>query len=108
MTRGPAEASRSRQHKPAGAIWSHHPDCGGRLPVPDDAEIPEYDEERKAKNVRCPPRLVNSYQDLAGDGRLVNVTDMTTRYNGMFIGHTGLIASSADFAAFIEALMGGL
>lgn len=52
-----------------------------------------------------PPGLANSYQDLAGDGRLVNVSDMTTHYNEMFIGHTGLIASSADFAEFIEALI---
>jgi D-alanyl-D-alanine carboxypeptidase len=54
-----------------------------------------------------PPGLVNSYQDLAGDGRLVNVSDVTTHFNGMFIGHTGLIASSSDFAAFIEALLDG-
>jgi D-alanyl-D-alanine carboxypeptidase len=54
-----------------------------------------------------PAGLVNSYQDLAGDGRLVNVSDMTTHFNGMFVGNTGLIATSADFAAFIEALLGG-
>jgi D-alanyl-D-alanine carboxypeptidase len=54
-----------------------------------------------------PRGLVNSYQDLAGDGRLMNVSDMTTHFNGMVIGHSGLIASSADFAAFIEALLDG-
>jgi D-alanyl-D-alanine carboxypeptidase len=54
-----------------------------------------------------PGGLVNSYEDLMGDGRLVNVSDMTTHFNGMVIGHSGLIASSADFAAFIEALLGG-
>jgi D-alanyl-D-alanine carboxypeptidase len=54
-----------------------------------------------------PPGLVNSYQDLAGDGRLMNVSDMTIHFTGMFFGHTGLIASSADFAAFIEALLNG-
>jgi hypothetical protein len=47
---------------------------------------------------------VNSYQDLAGDGRLMNVSDMTVHYTDMFMGNTGLIATSADFAAFIEAL----
>jgi len=50
---------------------------------------------------------VNSYQDLAGDGKLMNVSDMTVHYTDMFIGNTGLIASSADYAAFIEALLGG-
>jgi D-alanyl-D-alanine carboxypeptidase len=54
-----------------------------------------------------PPGLVNSYQDLAGDGRLMNVSDMTVHYTEMFIGYTGLIASSADYAAFIEALLDG-
>ncbi|UCD19069.1 MAG: beta-lactamase family protein [candidate division WOR-3 bacterium] len=54
-----------------------------------------------------PPGLVNSYQDLAGDGRLMNISDMTVHYTGMFIGNTGLIASSADYAAFIEALLDG-
>jgi D-alanyl-D-alanine carboxypeptidase len=54
-----------------------------------------------------PPGLVNSYQDLAGDGRLVNVSDVTVHYTGMYIGNTGLIATSADFAEFIEALLGG-
>jgi D-alanyl-D-alanine carboxypeptidase len=54
-----------------------------------------------------PPGLVNSYQDLAGDGRLVNVSDMTSHFNGMFVGNTGLIATSADFAAFIDGLLDG-
>lgn len=54
-----------------------------------------------------PAGLVNSYQDLAGNGRLTNVSDLTAHFNGMFIGHTGLIASSADFAEFIEALFEG-
>lgn len=54
-----------------------------------------------------PPGLVNSYQDLAGDGELMNVSDITTHFTGMFFGHTGLIASSADFAAFIKALLDG-
>jgi D-alanyl-D-alanine carboxypeptidase len=54
-----------------------------------------------------PPGLVNSYHDLAGDGRLANVTDLAIHYNGMYVGHTGVIATSADYAAFIEALLGG-
>lgn len=54
-----------------------------------------------------PPGLVNSYHDLAGDGRLMNVSDLTTHYAGMFMGYSGVIASSADFAEFIEALLEG-
>jgi D-alanyl-D-alanine carboxypeptidase len=54
-----------------------------------------------------PPGLVNSYHDLEGDGRIMNVSDMTVHFNGMFVGNTGLIASSADYATFIEALLGG-
>lgn len=54
-----------------------------------------------------PPGLVNSYHDLAGDGRLANVTDLAIHYNGMYAGHTGVVATSADYAAFIEALLGG-
>ncbi|MGW8266668.1 MAG: serine hydrolase domain-containing protein [Longimicrobiales bacterium] len=54
-----------------------------------------------------PPGLVNSYQDLAGDGRLMNVSDLTTHALGIFSGNAGLIATASDFAAFIEALLGG-
>ena len=54
-----------------------------------------------------PPGLVNSYQDLAGDGRLMNVTDLATHALEVFGGNAGLIATSADFAAFIEGLLGG-
>jgi D-alanyl-D-alanine carboxypeptidase len=54
-----------------------------------------------------PPGLVNSYQDIAGDGRLMNVTDMAVHSLGIFSGNAGLIAISADFAGFIEALLGG-
>ncbi len=55
----------------------------------------------------APPGLVNSYHDLEGDGRIMNVSDMAVHFNGMFIGNTGLIATSADYATFIEALLGG-
>lgn len=54
-----------------------------------------------------PPGLVNSYQDLAGDGRIMNVTDMATHSLGIFSGNAGLIATSADYAAFIEGLLDG-
>ncbi len=54
-----------------------------------------------------PPGLVNSYQDLAGDGRLVNVSDMAVHSSEVFFGNAGLMASSADFAAFIEGLLNG-
>lgn len=55
----------------------------------------------------APRGLVSSHHDLAGDGRLANVSDLTVHYNGMFAGHTGLIATSADFAAFVGALLDG-
>ena len=54
-----------------------------------------------------PPGLVNSYEDLAGDGRLMNVTDLAVHALEVFGGNAGLISTSADFAAFIEALLGG-
>jgi len=54
-----------------------------------------------------PPGLVNSYQDLAGDGRLMNVSDLATHAATIFFGNAGLVATSADFAAFLDALMDG-
>jgi D-alanyl-D-alanine carboxypeptidase len=54
-----------------------------------------------------PPGLVNTYQDLAGDGRLVNVSDMAVHSSETFFGNAGLMATSSDFAAFIEGLLGG-
>ena len=54
-----------------------------------------------------PPGLVNSYQDLAGDGRLMNVTDLAIHALDIFGGNAGLIATSADFATFIEGLLDG-
>ena len=54
-----------------------------------------------------PPGLVNSYEDIAGDGRLMNVSDLTTHNARVFMGNAGLIATSADFAAFIEGLLDG-
>ena len=37
-----------------------------------------------------PPGTVNSYQDLAGDERLMNVSDLVVHNTGQFIGYTGL------------------
>lgn len=54
-----------------------------------------------------PPGLVNTYQDLAGDGRLVNVTDLTTQGATVLFGNAGLIATSSDYATFLDALMEG-
>ena len=54
-----------------------------------------------------PPGLVASYRDLAGDGRLVNVTDMMVHGASVFMGNAGLIATSSDFADFIDGLLGG-
>jgi CubicO group peptidase (beta-lactamase class C family) len=50
---------------------------------------------------------VNSYEDLGGDGRLMNVSDLVIHANAAYQGNTGMIATSADFAAFIEALLQG-
>jgi len=54
-----------------------------------------------------PPGLVASYQDLAGDGSLVNVTDLMAHGATVFMGNAGLIATSSDFADFIEGLLAG-
>ncbi|MGD8321942.1 MAG: serine hydrolase domain-containing protein [Gemmatimonadota bacterium] len=54
-----------------------------------------------------PPGLVSSYQDLAGDGRLMNVTDLTTHNDQVFMGNAGLIAASEDFADFLDGLLQG-
>lgn len=54
-----------------------------------------------------PPGLVNSYQDLAGDGRLMNVTDLAINSMEIFFGNAGLVATSADYAHFLESLLGG-
>ena len=40
-----------------------------------------------------------SYEDLAGDGRLMNVTDLAVHALEVFGGNAGLISTSADFAA---------
>lgn len=54
-----------------------------------------------------PPGLVASYEDLAGDGRLMNVTDLVIHNAEMFSGHVGLIATSADYAEFLDGLFAG-
>jgi CubicO group peptidase (beta-lactamase class C family) len=50
---------------------------------------------------------VNSYQDLEGDGNLMNVTAIGVHLADFFMGNAGLIASSADFARFLQNLLGG-
>jgi len=55
----------------------------------------------------APPGLVNSYQDLTGDGRLANVSDLVRHNAGTFFGNAGLIATSADFADFLDGLLEG-
>jgi len=55
----------------------------------------------------APPGLVNSYEDLAGDGRLMNVSDLTVHSAETSMGYAGLIATSADYADFIDALLEG-
>lgn len=55
----------------------------------------------------APVGLVNSYEDLVGNGRLMNVTDLATHAAQWASGNAGMIATSADFAAFLDALLGG-
>ena len=52
-----------------------------------------------------PPGLVNSYT--AVGGRLMNVSDQVIHAADVFAGNAGLIASSADLATFIEAVLDG-
>jgi D-alanyl-D-alanine carboxypeptidase len=54
-----------------------------------------------------PPGMVNSYEDLEGDGNLMNVTAVGVHLADFFMGNAGLIASSADFAGFLQNLLGG-
>jgi len=54
-----------------------------------------------------PAGLVNTYQDLAGDGRLVNVSDLSIQAATLLFGNAGLMATSRDYATFLEALMEG-
>ncbi len=54
-----------------------------------------------------PPGLVNSYQDLAGDGRLMNVSDLVMQNSRIFAGNAGLITTTSDLARFIEGLLEG-
>ncbi len=83
---------------------SHADVVSDRIILPLGLEATYYKNE---PGYPTPPGLVNSYHDLEGDGRIMNVSDMTIHFNGMFVGNTGLIASSADYAVFIEALLGG-
>lgn len=53
----------------------------------------------------APPGLVNSYTETAG--RLFNVSDQAVHTADVFMGNAGLIASSADLATFVEALLEG-
>jgi D-alanyl-D-alanine carboxypeptidase len=53
-----------------------------------------------------PVGLVNSYQDLLGDGRIANVSDLSAHAAETAFGQAGLIASASDFATFLEALLG--
>jgi D-alanyl-D-alanine carboxypeptidase len=54
-----------------------------------------------------PPGMVDSYEDIAGDGNLMNVTAIGVHLAEFFMGNAGLIASSADFARFLNNLLGG-
>lgn len=54
-----------------------------------------------------PPGLVNSYGDTYGNGRLVNVSDLQTQKARITAGESGVLATSHDYARFLEALLRG-
>ncbi len=54
-----------------------------------------------------PPGLVNSYEDQFGNGSLMNITDLVIQSAKRYWGQAGYIASSYDYARFIEALFNG-
>lgn len=54
-----------------------------------------------------PPGLVSSYQDLVGNGGLMNGTDLAVHSARTSMGYAGVIATAADYGTFIEALLGG-
>jgi D-alanyl-D-alanine carboxypeptidase len=54
-----------------------------------------------------PPGLVNAYADLWGNGQLQNFSDLQINASRVTIGNGGYIASSYDYALFLEALLKG-
>lgn len=54
-----------------------------------------------------PAGLVNSYQDLTGNGELVNGSDLAVHSTEGSVGYAGIIATAEDYAAFLEGLLGG-
>jgi D-alanyl-D-alanine carboxypeptidase len=54
-----------------------------------------------------PPGMVDCYQYFEGDSILTNITDFSVHGSEIFMGNAGLMASSADFARFIQYLLGG-
>jgi CubicO group peptidase (beta-lactamase class C family) len=50
---------------------------------------------------------VSSYQDLVGNGGIMNGTDLAVHSAKTSLGYAGVIASAADYGAFVEALLGG-
>jgi D-alanyl-D-alanine carboxypeptidase len=53
------------------------------------------------------PGLVNSYEDVVGDGRVMNMSDLAQHAARIAYGQSGLVATSADLVVFLEALLGG-
>ncbi|MEJ2185946.1 MAG: serine hydrolase [Gemmatimonadota bacterium] len=62
---------------------------------------------REAAGVTSVPGLVNSYEDVAGDAHLMNVSDLARHGAQIAYGQSGIMATSADYADFLEALLGG-
>jgi D-alanyl-D-alanine carboxypeptidase len=54
-----------------------------------------------------PPGLVNSYWDRYANGQLENITQVAIHFDLLSVGHDAMLASTHDYATFIEALMKG-
>lgn len=55
----------------------------------------------------APPGLVNGYADMRGNGQLVNISDVMAAGLPVTVGNAGYVASSYDFALFLEAVLNG-
>ncbi|HEV8515214.1 MAG TPA: serine hydrolase domain-containing protein [Cyclobacteriaceae bacterium] len=54
-----------------------------------------------------PPGLTNSYWDRYGNGQLENITQVAIHFDELSVGHDAMLASTHDFAKFIDALVKG-
>jgi D-alanyl-D-alanine carboxypeptidase len=54
-----------------------------------------------------PPGLTNSYWDRYGNGQLENITKVAIHFDVLSVGHDAMLASTHDYAKFVEALLKG-